>query len=260
MLKKIFVLFFAVAIPVVVAQNKNQATSYQSNSCVACHSKITQPLGLSSRYFEWHTSSHKEAGVSCEKCHGGDATNLDKAKAHVGVQPYSDLNSKINFRNLPATCSTCHKGVVDMFVESKHYKKLQGSGLGPSCTNCHSHMGSEVVKSPPQVSILCAHCHDTIGGSLRARPEIPMKAEEVIQALNRADVAVEWAASLLRSAETQRIYLPTQRFQVVAAQGALKEAKFSWHAFDLETTQKRAEDAFAAAIRAKDELKKKVIH
>ncbi len=260
MLKKILLLFFAATISVLLAQNKNPSTDYINNSCVSCHSKIAQPLGLSNRYFEWHSSSHKDAGVSCEKCHGGDSMNQDKAKAHVGVQPYSDLNSKINFRNLPATCSTCHKGVVDMFVQSNHYKKLQDSGLGPSCTNCHSHMGSEVVKSPPQVAILCAHCHDTIGGSLRPRPEIPKKAEEVIQTLNRADVAVEWAASLLRSAETQRIYLPIQRLQVVAAQGALKEAKFSWHAFDLETTQKRAEEAFAAAMRAKEELEKKVIH
>lgn len=260
MLKKFFILFFVVVVSTVIAQKKSELATTQNNSCVTCHSKITTPLTLSNRYFEWHTSTHKEAGVACEKCHGGDAASLDKAKAHVGVQPYSDPGSKINFRNLPETCGSCHKGVVNFFVESKHYKKLLGSGLGPTCTNCHSHMGSEVVTSPPQVSMLCANCHDTIGGPLRPRPDLREKSEVVMQALNRADVAVEWAASLLRSAETKRINIPTERIQVVAAQGALKDAKFSWHAFDLVTTHQKAEEAFSAAMQAKEELEKKVIH
>lgn len=260
MLKKIFLLVFVTVIPVVIAQNKNQATNYQNNSCVTCHAKITEPIKLSNRYFEWHASSHKDYGVACDKCHGGDPASTDKGKAHAGIRAATETESRINYRNLPTTCASCHKGVTNFFVESKHYQKLQGSGLGPSCSTCHAHMASEVMMSPQQIATLCANCHNTIGGALRPRPEIGEKAEVVLDALNRADVAVGWASSLLRSAETKRIYIPTERIKVVAAQGTLKEAKFSWHAFDLETTQKKADEAFRVAMQAKEELEKKLPH
>ncbi len=260
MVRKICVLLFFVIVSVAWAQTNNQAVNYQTNNCVSCHAKIAQPVSLSNSYFEWHSSAHKESGVACEKCHGGDPTTKDTAKAHVGVQSYTDPNSRVNYRNLPATCSACHQGVVNFFTASRHYQTLQSSGLGPSCTTCHGHMATRVILSPPQTAALCAHCHDTINGALPPRPALPAKAEAVMQAINRADVAVEWCVSLLREAETKRLYIPTDRIHVVAAQGLLKEAKFSWHAFDLEATQKKADEAFSAAMKAKEELEKKVVH
>ncbi len=237
-----------------------QSTDYRQNNCVTCHAQITQPVALSNRYFEWHSSAHKEVGVSCEKCHGGDSTTKDKAKAHVGIYPYADPKSQIHFRNLPATCQSCHQGIVNTFVESKHYQNLKTTGLGPSCSNCHAHMASEVVLSPPQISTLCAYCHNTINGALPPRPDISEKAEAIMQALNRADVAVGWATSLLREAELKRLSIAPERMQVLAAQGLLKDAKLSWHSFALEATQKKADDAFSLAMKAKDDLGKKVNH
>lgn len=246
--------------------NQSAATSqkwdanYSGNNCVSCHAQITQPVGLSNRYFEWHSSEHKEVGVSCEKCHGGDPTTTDKAKAHSGIAPYSDPKSKIHFRNLPETCKSCHQGIVNTFVESKHYQNLKVSGLGPSCSNCHAHMASEVMLSPQQTSTLCAYCHDTVNGALPPRPDIREKAEAIMQSLNRADVAVRWAASLLREAEMKRMSIGPERMQVNAAQGLLKDAKFSWHSFSLEATQKKADEAFSLTMKAKEDLGKKINH
>jgi hypothetical protein len=244
------------------AQNlaQNQEATYRENNCVTCHEKIALPVTLSNRYFEWHSSAHKQAGVSCEKCHGGDPAAADKAKAHAGVYPYGNERSRIHFRNLPTTCGACHQGVVNTFVESKHFQNLKATGLGPSCSTCHAHMASDVILSPQQTSNLCAYCHDTVNGPLPPRPDIRDKAEAVMHALNRADVAVAWAASLLREAEMKRLYVPTERMQVAAAQGLLKDAKFTWHTFHLETTQKKADEAFQTAMKAKDELGKKVGH
>lgn len=252
-------------VSVVWAQSKQSTVpppeaDYRTNNCVTCHAQITQPVALSNRYFEWHSSAHKEYGVSCEKCHGGDPSTSDKVKAHVGIYPYANQRSQIHFRNLPTTCKSCHQGVVQAFVESKHYQNLKTTGLGPSCSTCHAHMASEVVLSPQQISHLCAYCHDTINGVLPPRPAIREKAEAVMQSLNRAAVAVAWATSLLREAEMKRLFVSTERVQVIAAQGMLKDAKFSWHAFDLETMQKKADEAFSAALKAKDELSKKVAH
>ena len=121
-------------------------------------------------------------------------------------------------------------------------------------------MASEVVLSPQQTSTLCAYCHDTVNGALPPRPDIREKAEAIMQSLNRADVAVRWATSLLREAEMKRMSIGPERMQVNAAQGLLKDAKFSWHSFSLETTQKKADEAFSLAMKAKEDLGKKVNH
>lgn len=238
----------------------NQSATYRGNSCIACHSQINQPLSISTRYYEWHTSTHKEKGVSCEKCHGGDPAANDKAKAHTGIRPYADEQSRIHYRNLPATCASCHRGIVNSFIESKHYQKLQSSNMGPSCSTCHGHMASQVLVSPQQTSTLCAYCHDTINGLLRPRPDIREKTEMALQSLNRAGVAVEWANSLLREAETKKLYIPIERMEAIAAQGSLKEAKFNWHTFDLEATLKKADEAFQTATKAREDLGKKLNH
>ena len=237
-----------------------QEPDYRNNNCVTCHSKITAPVVLSNRYFEWHSSVHKDTGVSCEKCHGGNPATSDKTKAHVGILPYANQQSTIHFRNVATTCQSCHQGVVNKFIESKHYQNLKTMGLGPSCSTCHAHMATEVVLSPQQISNLCSFCHNTVNGVLPPRPEVAAKAEAVMESLNRADVAVAWATSLLREAEMKRRNVAVERLQVMAAQGSLKDAKLTWHSFNLEATQKRADEAFSTAMAAKEQVEKKVGH
>lgn len=267
MLKRICFVLALVLFSVVAAQTNHQPTptqaqepNYRNNKCVACHTQITQPVALSNRYFEWHSSVHRDAGVSCEKCHGGDPAATDKTRAHVGILPYSNAQSKIHYRNVATTCKSCHQGITDTFLESKHYQNLKATGLGPSCSTCHAHMATEVVLSPQQTSSLCAYCHNTINGALPPRPEISEKAEAVMHALNRADVAVAWAASLLRESDMKRLNVAVERVQVTAAQGMLKDAKFTWHSFNLEMTLKKADEAFTTAMKAKEELGKKLAH
>ena len=262
MLKRICFLVALALFSVVLAQTKpaSQSPDYRNNNCVTCHAQLTTPLTVSSRYFEWHSSVHRDTGVSCEKCHGGNAAAPDKAKAHVGILPVRDPQSALHYRNIAATCKSCHQNVVNTFEQSKHYRNLQSAGLGPSCSTCHAHMATEVILSPQQVGNLCVYCHNTINGALPPRPEIQQHAAAVIQSLNRADSAVAWAASLLREGETKRRNVAVERVQVTAAQGLLKEAKLTWHTFDLELTQKRADEAFTNAMKAKDELTKKLAH
>ncbi|MFN7930947.1 MAG: multiheme c-type cytochrome [Blastocatellia bacterium] len=262
MLKRICFFFALALFTVVLAQTKEQYATpdYRNNNCVTCHAQLTTPVTVSNRYFQWHSSVHRDAGVSCEKCHGGNASTTDKAKAHTGIRPVSDPQSALHFRNIAMTCKACHQGVVNTFVESKHFQNLKTTGLGPTCSTCHEHMATEVILSPQQVGNLCVYCHNTINGALPPRPEIREKAEAVMQSLNRADVAVAWAVSLLREGEMKRRNVAVERVQVTAAQGLLKEAKLTWHTFDLAAAQKRADEAFTNAMKAKDELSKKLAH
>jgi predicted CXXCH cytochrome family protein len=262
MLKRICFVFAVALFPVVLAQQKQPPLSpdYRQNNCVTCHAQLTTPLAVSNRYFEWHSSVHRDSGVSCEKCHGGNATTSDKAQAHAGIRPVSDPQSALHFRKIATTCQTCHQGVVNAFVESKHFQNLKSTGLGPSCSTCHAHMATEVILSPQQVGNLCVYCHNTINGALPPRPEMREKAEAVMHTLNRAEVAVAWAASLLRDGEMKRRNVAVERVQVTAAQGLLKEAKLVWHSFNLEMAQKRADEAFTNAMKAKEELSKKLAY
>jgi nitrate/TMAO reductase-like tetraheme cytochrome c subunit len=118
---------------------------YKNNNCVNCHSRLLEPLRSGNRYLEWQFSRRQEKGASCEKCHGGDPSAKDKQIAHAGVSPAPDRQSRLHWKNQPETCGACHQNMASAFVESPHYKRLNGIGLGPSCNTCHAHMATRVI-------------------------------------------------------------------------------------------------------------------
>ena len=128
MLRRFLVLSFCAAVGVIIVYDSGGASQqpdsrYSKNQCVNCHAKSSLP-NLSSRYMDWHFSAHKTYGVGCDRCHGGDATARDPQRAHKGVIPSSSKQSRLSLERLPETCGTCHKAVVNSFVESVHYQKL----------------------------------------------------------------------------------------------------------------------------------------
>lgn len=56
--------FFSCGTTAYVAQDKLAA--FRNNSCVNCHSQLSEPLGVSAHYFEWHKSKYREKGVGGE--------------------------------------------------------------------------------------------------------------------------------------------------------------------------------------------------
>jgi cytochrome c1 len=229
-----------------------------TNNCANCHSKISAPLSLSNKYFEWHVSLHRDNNIGCETCHGGDPTTKDKDKAHQQVRPASDQQSKVHPASLPDTCSACHSAVVKSFIGSTHYQKLKGSGLGPSCTTCHAHMASAVAKAPAEAAARCASCHNTVNGPLPARPEIPEKATEMMEALGRANTMVVWADRLLEVGQQKQMSLTQETEQLKSARAALSEAQVAWHALSFAVVRKKADEAFELGTKVKDQLMKKL--
>jgi hypothetical protein len=231
--------------------------SYKDNNCVGCHSQLLEPLGVSSRFLEWRLSRHEEKGVSCEKCHGGDPSAKDKEGAHRGVLQSSNQQSRLHRKNQPETCNACHQAVVGAFVQSTHYQRLKGIGLGPSCNTCHAHMATEVVYSPTETANLCAQCHDAIN-FIRPSPEIPARAKETMMALQRADAVINWAQLLLAGGQRQNQTLNSEENELRLVEEALGKAKVNWHAFDLETARRRADDVYFKGAKVKDALRKKL--
>jgi cytochrome c553 len=230
---------------------------YKNNNCVSCHSRQLEPLRVGARYLEWQFSQHRDKGASCEKCHGGDPSATDKQIAYAGVSPASDQRSRLHWKNQPETCGACHQNVASAFVESAHYKRLNGIGLGPSCHTCHAHMAKQVIYSPVETAKLCSRCHDSMN-SLKPSPEIPPRANETMMALQRADYVIRWARLLLDNGRRMNLSLNEETNEFKTAEDILREAREKWHTFDLDTVRKQADEAFLKGTKVRDKLRKRL--
>lgn len=266
MFKKLSVVFFFAFFAVIIVfgsgvkaiSSQDAQAEFKDNNCVSCHARLSTPYRLTSRYAEWQLSTHKDKAVGCEKCHGGDPGIKDEKRAHVGMVSPQDAQSKLHQKNLPQTCSACHQSVVSSFTESKHYQKLRDAGIGPSCSTCHVHMGSQVLYTPEETAAMCSTCHNSPNKLMPLRPEIPEKANEVMQAIRRANTVVLWADRLIEQAEAKKLDVGDAKKDQKIARAVMAEAKSSWHAFNLDVVHKKADDAFEMSTKVKDSLRAKL--
>ncbi|MEK6654381.1 MAG: hypothetical protein AABY92_04425, partial [Thermodesulfobacteriota bacterium] len=107
----------------------------RSESCVECHKDDkfrVQNKKIYDYYQEWKGSAHDLAGLSCTACHNGDPAKASKDEAHVGIVPQSDPASPFYFKNIPKTCGSCHRPVLERFAQSRHFEQLKTTGRGPT--------------------------------------------------------------------------------------------------------------------------------
>lgn len=95
-------------------------------------------------------------------------------------------------------------------------------------------MASSVATYPIEASTYCTFCHSSINGILPQRPEIPAKAQKVMESLGRASYAVKWVQDLLKEAQDRKLDVAEQIEDLRLLQGLLYEAKIGWHAFNLD--------------------------
>ncbi|MCI0337481.1 MAG: cytochrome c3 family protein [Acidobacteria bacterium] len=237
--------------------NKSRLTAYRDNSCVACHSTLLEPLRVSAHFYEWLNSAHQEKGVGCEKCHGGNPSAKIQKTAHTGMLRAAFPQSRLNPKNLPATCGSCHVEVVNAFLGSKHYKMFQESGTGPSCTTCHHHMATSVITWPPETTALCANCHNNSGGPAAQYLEVPEKAGDVIAAFSRADEVIDWSYFLIAEERKRVRGFKAEEEQLKRLAAILKGAKLNWHEFDLSKSRGQADQVFFEATKVMNKLWRK---
>lgn len=212
-----------------------------ANSCVSCHSSpefFAKYPSLDAYYKKWVDSTHAQAGVTCNNCHGGKPNEASQAAAHQGVLPVSDPNSRLFFRNQPQTCGRCHSEKLEQFRLSKHYRALQGTRVAPTCTTCHPAMSS---RPSYRVIVLnaCRNCHAE--GNKAGLPAIGDKAEHALHQLNVASGFLGWSAIHFES-----LGWPGDSRETVAKladdyQGAVNRV----HRFDLDKTEAEASDILA---------------
>lgn len=153
---------------------KLQASAHKTNSCVACHSDLT----------EKHPDDNVAAKpVNCRACHErqtesygasvhglalkagrADAANCqDCHDSHEVVSPLSTA-SPLHISNQAKTCGQCHDKEAQDLAESVHGKALAaGMREAPTCTDCHSEHEIQALsgnEAGRKISAdVCSRCH-----------------------------------------------------------------------------------------------------
>ncbi len=134
------VLILVCASVFVLSGTKGRAEQGPS-ACVACHTflggQLAQPV------MEWKGSIHQQNGITCDRCHGGDASvDVGDVKS-LGGQEFGDRMSramstshgfvgKPSGKGLFSMCSRCHSASVDRYARSimgKAYLDQKGGTL-----------------------------------------------------------------------------------------------------------------------------------
>ena len=119
-------------------------------------------------------------------------------------------------------------------------------------------MASSVATDPIEASTYCTFCHNSINGILPRKPEIPAKAQKVMESLGRATYGVKWVQDLLKEAQARKLDVAEQIEDLRLLQGLLSEAKAGWHAFNLDGVQVKADKAFEESLRVREQLMRKL--
>ena len=142
------------------------------DNCISCHKDIDDmPKGYSDN------DTHRQAGLTCASCHGGDPSTTDQdaamnpAKGFVGVPKRKDI---------PKFCGKCHSNIdymriyqpriatdqVSQYYTSMHGKKLlAGDENVAECVSCHGAHNIFPVKDPRStvyklnIPGTCNNCH-----------------------------------------------------------------------------------------------------
>jgi hypothetical protein len=119
-------------------------------------------------------------------------------------------------------------------------------------------MASQVLYSPDETAAVCATCHNSPNKLMPLRPEIPAQANEVMQSIRRANTVVVWADRLFDEADNRKMDVSELKKEQQIVKAVLAEAKISWHAFNLDSVRRKADEAFAMGTKVKDLLRAKL--
>jgi nitrate/TMAO reductase-like tetraheme cytochrome c subunit len=144
------------------------------NTCITCHAELEGELSDPVKKFE--ADVHRQAGLSCADCHGGDRND----ESMDSMSPAKGFRGFPKKAQVPEFCARCHSDVAYMhrfnpkmrtdqlsqYVTSVHGQRLkQGDKKVAACIDCHSVHNirpSSDTRSPvhpTNVAATCSRCH-----------------------------------------------------------------------------------------------------
>lgn len=137
------------------------------NNCVACHATQKDKSGLVVSIYQ--TSTHGKTGVGCDGCHGGDSSQIEKAKAHAGqFVSHPDSNATLEM------CGKCHRQPVEFFKASRHVASRPNAAR-LDCVECHGVHAIGAESESFRWPRFCAGCH-----GLEYLPRLPQPFQEML--------------------------------------------------------------------------------
>jgi predicted CXXCH cytochrome family protein len=151
------------------------AHAQTKNSCLECHSILTDNLGVTEEKFSQDV--HAQKGLTCASCHGGDASNDDP---EIAMGKKAGFKGKISHAQIPQLCGSCHSDPdvmrkynpglrtdqLSQYHTSVHGKLLaKGDGKVAVCVDCHSvhdirpPSDPRSTVNPVNVPATCSRCH-----------------------------------------------------------------------------------------------------
>lgn len=195
-------------------------------SCsIVCHEdKLNK--STASTYALWSISTHALFDVTCEKCHGGNASKVSKQEAHVGIS-----NTSIERANTPEMCGKCHAPELDEFKSSKHFKRLESVQElpAPACITCHQAHTVRVLTAS-EIEDFCSNCHNNITG---INPSVPKNAENALTLVKELQFEIAKARSSVILAKANRKDVTAAEADLESAMTILKNTPSVWHRFNL---------------------------
>jgi len=145
----------------------------QKNSCVDCHLEMEDTLKAPAENFA--ADIHKQFGLGCQDCHGGNPAQEDIELAKDRTFKGAPLRAKI-----PEFCGSCHSDSAYMrkfnpnlrvdqltlYWTSRHGQLLKkGDAAVAVCTDCHGVHGIQTANFPKSQTFAwnipqtCGRCH-----------------------------------------------------------------------------------------------------
>ena len=155
----------------------NAQTPPAANTCLACHSALTDARIATPAALFTQADVHRESGFACADCHGGDPAAQDATRAHDVAKPFT---GKPAGSSIVETCARCHSDAAFMrkyaprqrvdqateYAASVHGQQLAKGDLNvATCATCHNAHGVRRVNDatspvfPTNVANTCASCH-----------------------------------------------------------------------------------------------------
>jgi hypothetical protein len=140
----------------------------QAGNCASCHARLND--GVVSLYFE---SAHSQMGISCSRCHGGNASATDKQTAHAGR-----FTGKPSPEAVISMCGSCHQTERETFKASLHFdKNINAPKL--DCVVCHGAHTIGSVERDFKMAEACSNCH-----GLEYIVALPPAFQKVVEAVD----------------------------------------------------------------------------
>ena len=152
----------------VLSHTDSRDKTYRSNIpqlCGDCHGKLGAPAPEETEggvLIDYSSSVHGQGLIKKGLLPTAVCTDCHSPHFELG---HEDERSTIHYKNIPATCATCHKGIYDEYADSVHSITKETEERLPNCEDCHSaHRISRIEqdKFMSEITHQCGSCHEDL--------------------------------------------------------------------------------------------------